>query len=316
MAPFRKLPCSAATLINPYGWRLHQHVLEYLRSDWIRNVIQEFQSPSFRNENMLQFEILLLIGLMAAAGLFRRLKIVEGLWIVFWAHMALGSARHVPVFVTVAAPAIAIEAASWWTAWTARAGKASLAGIVNQIAADTLPGFRRTSAWPFLAIAALILIGAPPAPSQTAQASTGSATPVLAIRWPQDFPELVFPTKMVHEHADLITASKVLTTDQWGDYLIYTDPRRKVFVDGRSDFYGQEVGDEYLGVINGRWDWQKILAKYGFNLALVPTETAIAQLLKLSPEWRVVEDDGKHILLVRGTTPVLPQGNFGAEPRF
>jgi hypothetical protein len=326
--------CSAATLINPYGWRLHQHVLEYLRSDWIRNVIQEFQSPSFRTENMLQFEILLLIGLMAAAGLFRRLKIVEGLWIVFWAHMALGSARHVPVFITVATPAIAIEVAGWWNGWTARAGKASLAGIVNQIAADTLPGFRRTSAWPFLAIAALILIGAPPAasqigalpapsqtgpppaPSQTAQTSSASATPMLAIRWPQDFPELLFPTKMVHEHADLITASKVLTTDQWGDYLIYTDPRRKVFVDGRSDFYGPEVGDQYLGLINGRWDWQKILAKYDFNLALVPTETAIAQLLKLSPDWRVVEDDGKHILLVRGSTSVPPQGDFRTEPRF
>ena len=29
------------------GIRLHLHVAEYLRSDWIRNVIQEFQSPSF-----------------------------------------------------------------------------------------------------------------------------------------------------------------------------------------------------------------------------------------------------------------------------
>jgi hypothetical protein len=289
--------CAAATLINPYGWRLHQHVLEYLRSDWIRNVIQEFQSPSFRTENMMQFEALLLIGLMVAAALFRRRRIVEGLWIVFWAHMALGSARHVPVFVTVAAPVIAAELAQWWSALTARAGKTSLAGIVNQIASDSLPGFRRTSAWPFAAVGVLIVIGAP-------------------IRWPQDFPDLMFPTKMVHDHADLITASRVLTTDQWGDYLIYTDPHRKVFVDGRSDFYGPEIGNEYLGLINGRWDWQQILGKYQFNLALVPTECAISQLLKLSPDWKAVEDDGKRILLVRGPTPVPAQGNLHAEPRF
>ena len=51
--------CAAASLVNPYGIRVAQHVIEYLRSDWIRNVIQEFQSPSFRNENMLQFEALL-----------------------------------------------------------------------------------------------------------------------------------------------------------------------------------------------------------------------------------------------------------------
>jgi hypothetical protein len=180
---------------------------------------------------------------------------------------------------------------------TARAGKASLAGIVNQIAADSLPGFRRTSAWPFVAIGILMVMGAP-------------------IKWPQDFPEILFPTKMVHDHADLIHASRVLTTDQWGDYLIYTDPRHKVFIDGRSDFYGSEIGNEYLGLINGRWDWQQILGKYQFNLALVPTECAIAQLLKLSPDWRAVEDDGKRILLVRAPSPVPPTGNFHAEPRF
>jgi hypothetical protein len=289
--------CSAATLINPYGWRLHQHVLEYLRSDWIRNVIQEFQSPSFRSENMMQFEAVMLIGLMVALSLFQRRRVVEGLWIVFWAHMALASARHVPVFITVAAPVVAFEVARWWTGWTARAGKASLAGIVNQIAADSLAGFGRTSAWPLIAVLVLMFLGAP-------------------MRWPQDFPDLVFPTKMVHDHADLIGASRVLTTDQWGDYLIYTDPRLKVFVDGRSDFYGPEVGNEYLGIINGRWDWQQILAKYQFNLALVPTETAISQLLKLSPDWRAVEDDGKRILLVRGSPSVPPTGNSHPEPRF
>ena len=90
------LACAAASLVNPYGWNLHRHVIEYLRSDWIRNVIQEFQSPSFRSENMLQFEALLLIGLIVAGAQFRRWKIVEGLWIVFWAHMALGSVRHAP----------------------------------------------------------------------------------------------------------------------------------------------------------------------------------------------------------------------------
>jgi hypothetical protein len=298
--------CAAATLINPYGWHLHQHVIAYLRSDWIRNVIQEFQSPSFRTENMMQFEAVMLIGLMTAFAWFKRRRVVEGLWIVFWAHMALGSARHVPVFVTVAAPAIAYEVSAWWRQWTARAGKATLKGIVNQIAADSAAGFRRTSAWPAIAVTALVFLP--------------------GVKWPADFPDLIFPTKMVHDHSELISVSRVLTTDQWADYLIYSDPclvaraasctPRKVFVDGRSDFYGSDVGNEYLGIINGRWDWQQILAKYRFNVALVPTESAIAQLLKLTPGWSGVEDDGKRILLVLRGTSVPPTGNFPREPRF
>jgi type IV secretory pathway VirB2 component (pilin) len=79
--------CAAASLINPYGYHLHVHVAQYLRSDWIRNTIQEFQSPIFRSENILQFEALMLIGLVATGLLFRRRRIVEGLWIVYFAHM-------------------------------------------------------------------------------------------------------------------------------------------------------------------------------------------------------------------------------------
>ena len=58
--------CALATLLNPYGWRLHLHLIGYLRSDWIRQVVEEFQSPRFRSESMLQFEILLVAGIAVA----------------------------------------------------------------------------------------------------------------------------------------------------------------------------------------------------------------------------------------------------------
>ncbi len=74
--------------------------------------------------------------------------------------------------------------------------------------------------------------------------------------------------------------ARVLTTDQWGDYLIYTNPQQKVFVDGRSDFYGPEIGNQYLRLVNGRWDWRQVLRKYDFDLALLPTDLAIVQMLE------------------------------------
>jgi hypothetical protein len=281
--------CAAASLVNPYGWNLHRHVAEYLRSDWIRNVIQEFQSPVFRSENMLQFEALLLIGLIVAGAQFRRWKIVEGLWIVFWAHMALGSVRHAPIFVAVTVPIIAAQLSAWWNQWTSHVKKSSLAGILNRMAADALKNFRRTSAWPALALAALILMG-PPVTSNT------------SIKWPQDFPEFIFPVKMVRAHSDLILKSRVLTSDQWADYLIYVNPAQKVFIDGRSDFYGPEIGNDYLRLSSGAWNWRQLVDKYRFNLALLPVDSPLTQILKLSADWRVLEDDGKRILLVRSSS--------------
>jgi hypothetical protein len=289
--------CAAASLVNPYGYRLHTHMAAYLRSDWIKSVIQEFMSPTFRNENMLQFEALLMIGLIAAGGLVRRKSIVEALWIVFFAHMALASVRHVPVYVTVVGPAVAYEVAGWWKAWSRGAVKQSLPAIFNQLAADWAPAFRRTSIWPCAVVVGLTLTGAP-------------------IRWPKDFPEIDFPTQLVHDHAAEILSSRVLTTDQWADYLIYVDPRQKVFVDGRSDFYGPELGNPYLRLINGGPDWRDLVQKYDFNLVLLPKDLALVQLLETQPDWRVAADDGKRIILVRTSASVPSTGNFGAEPRF
>lgn len=289
--------CALATLVNPYGWNLHVHVAAYLQSSWIRNMVQEFQSPSFRSESMLQFEALLLAGLLVAAALLRRRQVVEALWIGFWVHMALGSVRHVPVFVAVCAPVIAAELSAWWDTWTGRAKKSSFAGILNAMAADSMAGFRRTSAWPWAVALTLVWIGAP-------------------IQWPQDFPQQLFPIRMVAEHQDLIARSRVLTTDQWGDYLIYRNPSQKVFVDGRSDFYGETIGREYVDVLNGHWRWRQWMAKYDFDLALVPVSNAVAELLKQEPGWRVLADDGKQILLVRDREPVRAASGSPLQPGF
>ncbi|MEP7351988.1 MAG: hypothetical protein ABI824_02025 [Acidobacteriota bacterium] len=283
------IACGLATLVNPYGWNLHKHVIEYLRSDWIKNVVQEFQSPAFRNENMMQFEGLLLVGLIVAGTLFRRRQISEGLWIVFWAHMSLASVRHVPIFVTVTTPVLAAQLSDWWKQWSAADKKNSLTGILNQMAADSLSGFRRMSILPWAVVAGLILVGP-------------------AMKWPKDFPDAIFPTRLVHEHADLIARSRVFTTDQWGDYLIYTNPALKVFVDGRSDFYGPEIGNQYLQISGGDWRWKPLMEQYQFDLVLMPVTSAIVQLLKLDPEWSIADSDadGKRILLVRNKVIANP----------
>ena len=158
--------------------------------------------------------------------------------------------------------------------------RSSFAGILNDISADTLVGFRRSSVIPFVAVAALAGVAAP-------------------IKWPTDFPEAIFPVKMVQQYGSEIFHHRVLTTDQWGDYLIYKDPTQKVFVDGRSDFYGPSVGNEYIKLVNGRWEWRDIMQKYNFDRALLPIEHPIVQILKGLPEWTVVADDGKVVFFTR-----------------
>lgn len=273
--------CSLASLVNPYGIQLHVHIYEYLRADWIKKVVQEFQAPTFRDEGQYQYEVLLLAGLIAIGFLVRRRLFAEALWVLFLGHSSLISVRHAPLYATVAGPLIACEISEWWRAGAAGRKKSSALRILYQLGADLSPGFRRTSVWPAMLILALVALDAP-------------------LNWPRDFPSQAFPTAMVHRHADLITAGRLLTPDQWGDYVIYTFyPRQKVYVDGRSDFYGEKLGMEYLHLLQGAYDWKAIVDRNGFNVALLPVDWPLASMLKLDPSWQVVQDDTKVILFQR-----------------
>jgi hypothetical protein len=120
-----------------------------------------------------------------------------------------------------------------------------------------------------------------------------------AKNWPTDF-GTTFPSKMVAAHQDRLSGSRLFTMDQWGDYILYKVwPRQKVFVDGRSDFYGQAFGEEYISLMNADFKWAQIVKRYGFDLMLLPVNWPLASVLKLSPEWRVVADDGTAILFER-----------------
>jgi hypothetical protein len=275
------LGCSLASLANPYGIQLHLHIFEYLRADWIKDVVQEFQAPTFRSEGQLQFEALLLAGLIAIGFLLRRRLFAEALWVLFLAHSSLISVRHAPLYATVAAPLVACEISEWWRAGADGLKKSSVVRILYQLGTDLTPSFRRTSVWPAVLVLTLATLDAP-------------------LKWPRDFPSETFPTAMVHQHAGLIASGRLLTTDQWGDYIIYSFyPRQKVYVDGRSDFYGETLGQQYLHLLQGAYDWRTIVDRNGFNVALLPVDWPLASMLKLDPSWQVVQDDKRVILFQR-----------------
>jgi hypothetical protein len=248
-------------------------------------MVEEFHSPNFHTESMLYFEILLFLGFAVAYTFLRRRRVVEALWIGYFAHMALTSARHVTVFVLVAGPLVAIEATRWWMEWSRDKSRKSIAGILNQFAEEIRVGFRWASVWPALLVLGLVLIGDP-------------------VKWPTDFSDERFPAKILSANKNLIAGTRMLTTDQWGDYVIFKFyPHQKVFIDGRSDFYGEGLGREYLAVLQGQYNWRSVLDKYSFDLVLAPVSWPLSSLLKQTPDWQVLADDGKAILFKRKTMP-------------
>jgi hypothetical protein len=119
----------------------------------------------------------------------------------------------------------------------------------------------------------------------------------------------LFPIQNVPALPAMIN-NRVFTYDQWADYLLYRFyPHARVFMDGRSDFYGDEFVDTYLQLLNADHQWDSYLKHYGINVVILKPDAALAKVLKRSPEWKLLFDNGCVLVFKSGLSGGADQLN-------
>lgn len=272
-----------ATLLNPYGWSLHAHVLQYLSNKDLLDRIGEFQSFNFHAEGAAQ--ILLTIAVAAIGGVLAlcQRRLADFLMAALFLAMALRSARVLPLVALLILPLAngAITAAL-------RQARNLQPRLRNMLDAFLTYGdnLRRIDArqsgiaWVPLVIAGLFLL---------------LGTPGIAAR--AGFPPDQFPVNEAEEIAKLPPNARILAPDMYGGYLIYRfNGSRKVFFDGRSDFYGPEYMKEYLRLIELREGWQAQIRDFGFTHALLPLRYSLAPALEQAG-WKRLHSGKVAVLL-------------------
>jgi len=274
--------CLAASLINPYFYRLHVHVWRYLTDPYQVLHILEFFTLSFHHPAAIFFESMLIVGAATAFWNVSRGRFTEPLLLLVWGHAALLAARNIPIFMILAAPPVAAAIQEWLARlpdldvaeWLRSAVRKFNRGAANMSHTDDILRWHPVSAAGVLVVAALLYA---PSPPQRFRAEFD----------PKSHPDAALATLRRDPSA------RIFTYDQWGDYLIYRlYPRTKVFVDGRSDFYGDDFEDQCANVLNVKYDWEKTLSHFGVDTILLPPSAPLAGALKESIRWRVVYDDG------------------------
>ncbi len=285
--------CLGASLINPYGWRLHEHVLRYLLDAKQIDAINEYAPINFHSPLALCLEFFLVLGACAAYRLLTEGKWAQAAMLLLSVHPALKSARNVPIFLFIAAPPVA----ALLTMSLEQVSRTEVPVWLRSLAAGVLNFgkdfrlFERVERIPVLPAAALLLFA-------SALGVVGTQEIRIA-----DFDKRDFPVDAAAVIAQWPEA-RVFTFDQWGDYLIYRSfPRRAAFVDGRSDFYGSKFGDHWLNALNAQYDWQRELSQFAINTVLLKTSCPLAAVLKESPEWSSVFDDGSAIVFRKVIAP-------------
>jgi hypothetical protein len=223
----------------------------------------------------------------AAAWDIGRKRFAWPLLLLIWAPLAMRSARHIPIFMLVAAPAISRMAAELLV----RLQTADM-GVVWQRLGLAIHVFCRRTA-------AAERAGRVPLASLAAIAAMAVMlyVPVPPSKFRAEWDPGRYPARAIESLGQDLARWRVFTIDQWGDYLIYRFyPEAKVFIDGRSDFYGTEFEREYQRVMQVKRGWEARLERYGIDAILLPAESALAGALRESPRWQAVHQDSLAIV--------------------
>lgn len=255
--------CASATLLNPNGWRLPLHNLQFLSSPFMTGWIREFNSPDFHSVEARGLVVWLALVFLTLALRRPKLAPAEGLTLVVWTYFALYSRRNVPLLVLVSAPILAPVLSDWLhSRWSAR-----------------LAEVNRTSHGWLTVTFAVVALAAWPRPIPPAE-----GWPVAAVNYIRAHPQQL-QGPMFNQYL-------------WGSYLLWELPERRVFVDSRQDFYGDRFIREFDGIYWLRDGWQESLAKYGVRWTLMPTGHRVnGALARLG--WERAYEDGVATIYVR-----------------
>lgn len=107
-------------------------------------------------------------------------------------------------------------------------------------------------------------------------------------------------------HADI--TGRMLNDYNYGGYLIWAAPERKVFADGRGDVYEWTgILADYIKLVTLQVDPRSILDKYRIDYCLLNRGAAISRLMELIPGWKSAYSDNMSVVLVR-TSPLKSSG--------
>lgn len=276
--------CFVASLLTPAGFDLWPHTTGYLREEWLVDFTQEYTSPDFHNPLIQFFLAILMLGTAVLALIRARVDLLGlSTWILFTAF-ALHSGRNIPLFAVLAVP--------WLATWTvilarqdSRPGNAigrfmNWTGVVSRTEA-TLAG------WPFVlaGVTWLTIVALHPDRRDVYR-----------------FSDAVFPVEAVEVllESDFEAPGPIFNEFGWGGYLLYRAwPEIPVFIDGQTDFYGEDLTKEYVRIRELGTDWESLIEKHDVRWALIPVDVPLVQGLELHPDWDLVYSDSVAMAFVR-----------------
>jgi hypothetical protein len=278
---------AAATLLNPYGWNLHLHVFQYLTDRDLLDRVGEFESFNFHAEGALPITLGLFVATAGAVLSLARGRVEHFLFSALLIVSALRSARGLPLVALLSLPLA--NGAITESLAAAQSLKPAVRRYVDSLLAygvrlRTLDS--RNNGLVTVVVCCVLFAWLLKAPGIAAR--TG-------------FPPDQFPVAAASAVAGLPLQARIFTPDKFGGYLIYKfNGTRKVFFDGRSDFYGAGFLKNYGRMIQVRPGWEGLFTPFRCNYALLPKDYSLVGVLQQQGWVRLYQDSTAALLKAPG----------------
>jgi hypothetical protein len=268
------IPIVLVTLLNPAGWRVWTTTFGFLGNQYLVSHTVEYQAPDFQVRSFWPFLVMLCLSILLVGFSRRRLLIIDLFLLVAWTGFSLISARNIAVYAVIAAPILAAISTSVVQDEKAFTGVLAIDQRLRRVDVN-LSGY----VWPavFAVVIALGVIVV------SARADDGGRN---------RFYEQVFPVEAVNWMEDHPPTGQIFNYFPWGGYLLYRAwPEQLVFIDGQTDFYGDQLTRQYEQVITLSDDWNDVLEEYQVGRVLMPVDAKLIYELSTLEEWSVVYRD-------------------------
>ena len=267
----------AGASVNREGLAIWLYPFQTVSIGVLQEFIQEWQSPNFHDLQVQPFAWLLLITLGTLGISKQKLALTDFLLVAGFGYLSFLAARNIAVFALVAPAVLTRHMEPVLGEMSQRLG-------FGNSAERNVPKTQIMLNWGIVVLLGLVVV-----------VKVYSVLPEEANR--EVFSQQV-PVEAVAYLKDLQPSGLLLNSYNWGGYLIWEAPKHPVFVDGRTDLYGDEIIMQWYRIVSADDGWQELLEQWDIELILLEPGWPLVKLLA-AEGWKTLYQDDIAVIYAR-----------------
>jgi hypothetical protein len=271
---------SVATLINPYGWRLHQSIFDLGTSSFFMNYHQEWLTPDFSltEGQFVEWFIFATILSFIVRSRARRVSMVDFALICFFTHAALDAVRFLPFFGIVMSPYLT-RSFQIFSKLEGLPGFSFLASAYQKIEKREFQYSKPI----VLSLCVVLLIGY----TLITRKLPFNHEPIGPDSKKFPYDEMSQLRALVRNDGNVVIAA----SPYLGGFITWRgEGKLQALIDDRNTLLGEKIYQDFDKFLTGQGDWRQYFRSLGATHLMLKKDDAFATRLRTSNELKLVTE--------------------------